>query len=454
MAGVTLTRIPFLFTGYGADADAWRVAHTAGKLWDSGTYNVSRFPGYPLHEIISAPFVGLGGAPLSNAATLFATLLLVLIWKAIAERHGNHPRMLVAGLAFAPQLWENSAATMDYNWSLLFLTGALFAGLKGKTLIAGLLLGVAAGFRPMNIAGAIPLAVLMRQSGVSWKQMAACAGVAAATTLAAFTPVMLRYTPTGAMELTLRQTADIRFGGLERFMLFAYRSVWTIGPLAAGAACVLLWKGRKHLKGLLMRGDPIAASAAAGLAVFLGLYLAYPIEREYLIPAMPFLMLLLDRTGSPRAFGIFTLLLISFSVLNPDVIKHAGARGTPGFNVHGGSALDEWEKRRLLDRHRSQIASLTPEGKAVVMAGAGPVYWFENEAFLEDSLPLTRGAWDPTAHFRRNPEARLVDALTRDEARELQARGYRIWCFAPAAGHIARMFGYSLENEGIGILPR
>ena len=108
-----LTRLPFLWTGYGADDDDWLVAKSASLLWKTGVYHESRLPGYPLHEILSAPFVGLGGAPLSNTTTLVATLVSIVVWRKISNNIGKHKKLLVIAFAFAPVVWQHSAETID-----------------------------------------------------------------------------------------------------------------------------------------------------------------------------------------------------------------------------------------------------------------------------------------------------------------------------------------------------
>ena len=63
--GIVLTRLPFLDTSvYGLDTDAARIA-AAGAAWvETGTYVPSRFPGYPLPEMVAAALWSGGGGPL------------------------------------------------------------------------------------------------------------------------------------------------------------------------------------------------------------------------------------------------------------------------------------------------------------------------------------------------------------------------------------------------------
>ncbi len=86
LLAVVATRIPLIATCYSSDPDAWRVASVGKMFWQTGTYAASRFPGYPLHEIIAAPLVILGGSTLTNSFTLVAALTLLLVWYGIVQR--------------------------------------------------------------------------------------------------------------------------------------------------------------------------------------------------------------------------------------------------------------------------------------------------------------------------------------------------------------------------------
>jgi len=65
-----VVRLPWLWTGYGAETDAYRVALSGLHLWRDGEYLPSRLPGYPVHELLMAPLVALGGSVATNAATI------------------------------------------------------------------------------------------------------------------------------------------------------------------------------------------------------------------------------------------------------------------------------------------------------------------------------------------------------------------------------------------------
>ncbi len=450
---VVCTRVPFLFTGYGADPDAWRVGFTALTLWEQGTYIVSRFPGYPLHEFLSAPFVGIGGPVLSNLATLAATLILLTLWKQFAETHGRNPKLLVTALAFAPQFWENSAVTMDYHWSLLVLLASYGASLNGKPVIAGICLGLAAGFRPTNVVAVVPVAILLATQPKPLRAVAFCFVSCGVTTLAAFLPVFVTYGVGHWIDITLAQSHGFRYALSERAQLFLYRSLYSVGPLAAATAFWLMIRHRKDMATLLRARDNVVISSASGLVAFLLLFFWFPIEREYLLPAFIFLFLIIDRCATPREFLAFTVCVVSFAFVNPDVVRHTGVRGTPGFNVHGGSIIDEWVRRDDAVERRKILANFRPAGKGIIMTAGGQIMWFENENMAADSATFLVSSTDPTAHFIHNPDFHIVDAMKRDEVELARSMGYAVYCFAPAREYLEAILGYSMEDAGVTTIP-
>jgi hypothetical protein len=352
IALTVLTRLPFLWTGYGADADAWLVAKSASLLWNTGIYHESRLPGYPLHEIVSAPLVGLGGAPLSNAATLVATLIAIVVWSRISREVGQHQRLLVIAFAFAPAVWQHSAGTLDYMWSLLFILLSFYAILHQRVLLAGIALGVAAGFRLSNLAAIVPLLCLLRlqkQNGTETIVFVLSTILASA---AAFMPLILRYGIPGWYIATRQEMSDVLYPTLlMRCISFSYRSIYFLGPITAVIVGYVLWKGKDVIATSVRSRDPVVVASLIGVLTFLLLFLWLPLERAYLLPALPFLLLLLDRLSSERIFAIFALCFVLSALVSIDVID-ANNRRSFRPNIHPGMVIEELTIRKEVLRER------------------------------------------------------------------------------------------------------
>ena len=450
--GVIASRLPFLWTGYGADPDAWRVARSGQHLWQTGMYEPSRFPGYPLHELISAPLVALGGAPLSNGATLGATLLLLIVWARFVNRDATHPKILIASLAFTPLLWIHSAATMDYAWSLLFILLSLVSTQKGNIAIAGMWLGVAVGFRPPNVVACVPLIAFLNSNKRSPKEIARFSLVATVTALVAFLPPLLAYGPIGWLSQIKAQIDEVKPAFIDQLLFFGYRSVYAFGPAAVIASLLIVLHKRHEIGHLIRSCEPVAFMSLAGLISFLGLFLLFPLERGYLLPALPFLLLLLDRVASRRMMIVFVLCLISFAVFNIDVIQHHGVRGTPGLNVRWGMVIEEWEKRKLLFERRKALSTYPFLMKSIVMTGAGDSFSFENHYVEPDTARFWSTLSERTVRLKRVPDIHFTTLLTRSELELVRSAGYTVYCPEHARAYIEFVTGYNLEDAEIIIV--
>ncbi|MER3523490.1 MAG: hypothetical protein C4326_05325 [Ignavibacteria bacterium] len=234
LAAVVLTRLPFVFSGYGADPDAWLVATAASALWHSGRYIESRLPGYPLHEIVSAPAVGMGGVALANIATLAASLLAITAWYNLVRRWAHHPNLLLVAFAFAPAFWQHSAETLDYVWSLTFILFALNSALARRYAWCGVFAGVAAGFRPSNLVMIMPLVAVLAARNGGRRTMMLLVISTVITALLVMMPPFVRHG--GVIEWfvhTRAEMSDLVFTITERVEAFLYRSVYFFGPLAS-----------------------------------------------------------------------------------------------------------------------------------------------------------------------------------------------------------------------------
>lgn len=453
---VLLSRLPFLFAGYGSDADAWRVAATAYRLQEEGVYRVSRMPGYPLHEFLAAPFVLAGGAPLANATSLAAMLLLLAAWRRLTRTAARHPALLLVCLAFTPVLWKNSTTTMDYLWSLLFIILSferLLSADPGKHtagfVTPGALLGFAVGFRPANAVMILPLLVLLRTRRTPLRATSAFFAGACVAALLSFLPVLAAYGPLVWVTQTVALNAAPPSPPGEHLLLFAYRSTYLLGPLAVIAALFILCRGGRVPAGPPKAGDPPPPVLAAGAAAPFLLYLLFPYEREYLIPSIPFVFLLLDRVATRAHLLIFTAAVVSLAVVTPDVVRHSGFRGTPGLNLHDGLLQQHVRTQQRIRALREELGTLPLDGPAVVMAGNGPEIWLENDLFRRDTAAFWTRFPEVVVHQRRDPRVHILYGLPAAELTLVREAGYRVYFHDPAREYLERVLGYRMDEQGV-----
>ncbi len=446
---VVLSGIPFLTAGYGTDPDAWRVAEVGAKLWQTGVYEVSRFPGYPLHECVSAPFVVIGGAPLSNAITLLCSLFLLYIWNRIALREARHPAALVIIFAFTPLFWKNSAVTMDYAWSLLCLLLAFAASLQRRALMAGVFLGLAAGFRPANaIAGAallIPFLTAPRPV-----RSVVVMGMAASTVAAtAFAPLFLSMGVSGWLTATSAQLTGVRATQNTGISAALYRGVYTVGPLAAAFIAVIGIRALRGFRAGRFRHDVTLATAVAMVLLYGATFIWLPMEREYLLPALPFLLLAVDRICTRREILLAGVFLVSFAFVNPDIVAHEGVTGHIHPALRTGMVLEDLARSHDREVRRSAILSISSSDSLLVITGFPEPYWFGDERV--ERIPSAFHEQLFGNHTAGN--ARHIYALTRSELALARSQGYRLAAQRGAERLIEQIGGFSIAAEGLVIVP-
>lgn len=452
LAVVVLSRVPLLFGGYGADPDAWRVAYVAKKFWASGTYEVSRFPGYPLHELVSVLPIAVGGSFASNLFTLLCGLAVIVVWTLITRDHAIHPRLLAIAFAFTPLFWVNSATTLDYTWSLLFFLISFREALKGRGLSAGIMLGLAIGFRPSNAVLAVVPATALFLRPERWRSLTRFTAATLAVTTVSFLPVFMTYGIAGWIQDVHAQITRMNEPAPVQALLFGYRTVYAFGPLACAAVLILLVRGTRNLRDFLNPGNPVVVSSFCGIGAILILFFFLPLERAYLLPLLPLVLLIIDSVGSPKSLWVIVLCLVSFGLVNPDVIRHGGVRGTPGFNPRPGLVVEEIRQRQAALHRREFLSSYRFPEKTVVMTGAGPVFWVENSAVKPLPGQTVDDIRDVVVESVSQRNVLYTPILSKRDLDSLQTAGFNVVCVSDLREFIEKTAGYSMKKEGVRVL--
>jgi hypothetical protein len=333
---VLLTRVPFVWCGYGTDSDTWKFASALREIADTGRYTASRLPGYPLMEWLCAPFAHLGpwGPNLLSAVAAAACAWLAA---RVFARHGVRDAWLAgAAFVFVPAAYIAGTSSIDYLWAIAFALAAWCEAADGGAGRAGLLLGLAVGTRITSALFVVPLAWLVWNAGGErrLRGVLALGGIGAAVGAAWYVPGFLRYgwNMFTYSEIKGGQSSALHFlGG----MLHPGDSgvAW---PLVAGQATVLLWGVVGSLAvGLALlsiawqtRGGERAARLGPGVGAAVAslvlletvVYLRLPHDEGYLLPAVPFAMLALAAWLTPARFRtVCVALLVSPFLFGVDV---------------------------------------------------------------------------------------------------------------------------------------
>ena len=396
---VLVSRWPFLEAGYGSNIDAWRVAWTARHIAASGEYVVSRFPGYPLHEYACA-LVARGGPTALNGLSAVASALAALFFYWYLRLVRSPVAWLSAlTLAFVPVVFVNSTSAKDYLAALACLIAALVAAGKRRAILAGILLGAATGFRPASIVLGLPLVLILIKDDDDFRgQLRLFARFAVAScvmALGAFAPVMLRY---GWSFVRAYPHEEPWSNALRNATTGSLGALGCVGLLVAIAAAIAV-RGRGR-EPRVTRNQIIAW--ASGVIVVGAVFAAIPHQAGYLIPAFPFLILLLGQFAPRWAVLTFCGLTILSSFVDFD-------RG----GLKSGAIFTDRALR--LEQMAATEAFVVESAKfpgAVVFVVGG------RHALVSVLHPELVGSG----------EHQFAYLLGRHEAEDLVRRGYRIVC--------------------------
>ena len=414
---VLLSRVPFLDHGYGEHADAWRVARTA-KLWsETGVYEPSRVPGFPLHEALCAllwPWRAPGLNGLSAVASAAACALFALYAKRRGCRDAIPAALALAGL---PAFFVNSVSAKDFTLTLAALLASALAAATGWPLLAGLALGAAAGCRSLAAIYGLPLAILVLAAAPQKDRLRHFLHfflVASAVAAACYLPILAKFG--GAL---FRVNNPLGYPPAATVLERGTVEVWGWTGLAALAIMLAAALVQRHRETALP-SQPRAEIAAWTLFVLLtaGFYAWLPDQAGYWIPALPFALLLLARITPRRVFQIGCTLCV--------VASFVSLSRTP---LHAAILAD----RTARDTTLAQVRGFAGFCKTVPGAGV-----------------IVAGAWEPLLAVLdlRAGEHRFVYLLPPEEVRALAAEHRPIFFTPETRAFEAKIHGLDLAQFG------
>jgi hypothetical protein len=421
---VLLTRLPFLGNGYGEHADNWRIALAARHIAETGVYEASRFPGYPVQEYVCSWFWKTGPFGLNFLDALFCTAA-AFFFARICFEYGMAEWWLAGlTLAFVPVLYVNSVSSKDFPWALAFLLAAWWCAMRKKPVWTGILLGLAMGCRITSGAAALPLALILIDGApnrVAIRRILVTGLISAAIVIAAFTPVYMRY---GAEFLSFY--ANHAFPGPLEIASRMTVQVW--GVLGVIGLCIALVAGipfRAQAAGL-GGGRPAISSRhllawGSVLVIYAIAFFCLPDEAAYLIPAIPFTLLLVWRVAPPWAFrACCGLIMVS------PFLTWSGLHPAPGLILQDrGERLEDTKQISTILRFTSMVS-----GRNAYIVGA----WQPPIAVLTADAPP-----------RDTKFIYLID--TPAQLDQLIAQGWHVWYF-PMMREFNARFGFDVAAHG------
>jgi hypothetical protein len=321
--------LPLVFTGYGSDVDTYRVLDAGRNFVASADYVPSRRPGYVVYEMAVFALDRLGGSVLANLGSVFWALVGVICFLRILRRHQvKNAGLLALILVVHPLFWYNATVTLDYVWAL----GMLLAGFdlieNDRFDWAGLALGLAAGCRLSSIIVAAGL------FGYAWlrapqKRLAVVIGAVLWGVLSGLAYILpWDFAEWRASFWRISAGGADLWSPLMQVGRFAYKNAYfwgfpaalmLVGLLLAARSIPAAWKNAERRRLVLLAGLVLVGSEI--------LFWRFPIEPAYLLPTLPFWLLLVGLSERPRwVLAIFLALVLSFNFVNLN-LAHPNAAG-------------------------------------------------------------------------------------------------------------------------------
>ena len=329
---ILISKIPFINLGFSSfasqtDQDVLAVVNSAYLLRYDHIYAVSRFPGSPVYEIANSLIIG-GGWIATNMATVLVSIVCVLLFgKILNILDIKNKALLLITFAFIPLIWINSTVTMDYMWSLMFLLLAFYFMLEEKVYFSAIAFSFSIGCRMTSVIMALSLLFLMLHKKYGIKKILNYFGISSAVSIIIFSPVFYRY-GLGFLKYTPREIPfDEVFYGMTTQLLSIPAMLVII---------IALVMAREFPK-----KDFSFNLSLSVVFVYTLLFIYHPSKPAYLIPAVPWGLIILSKIFSRIIVVLICMLIILNGVISVEIQSNEKL-----INFGEGSVLKNYEDRK------------------------------------------------------------------------------------------------------------
>jgi len=371
---IFLSRLMFLSSDLGNDADAYRFGLNAEKIVEDYRYYMSRSPGNPVYELLNAPLLVFGGGWLTNLMTVLVSTAGLLAYYLILKYYNISKALwLLCIFAFVPVVWMSSIITMDYWWSLTLLLWAYYLTLINRNIWGAVFIGLATGCRLPSAFFILPILVVVWDHTHSWRRVVATFMIFSITSICSWLPVLLTY----------------KFNNFEfvpyahPFYVGAYRAVRQVFGVL-GLFLILFAIGFSLVRHRPITGGGKNCSILERLSIYfwiiitVGVFIRLPADPAYLLPGLPFLFILLNSLMAAYWWipvGILIILnnFISFIAIDSEAYKSSKSLSikVASTGVLLKDRMDAWKSRQLIEKLAALSSDLSVgHEKSIILVGS------------------------------------------------------------------------------------
>lgn len=316
-----LSRLPFLWAGFGSEEDSWLLPLTAKNISESGLYEMSRAPGHPLLELLYASLYNNGLYALyTNLISAISSVIAVVFFSTGLKSYGFR-NYIFAGYAFAftPVVFISSTYTIDYMPAMALAMISWYFVIHARSeqsentsfslLLAGVALGIAVGIRITSGALLIPFAILLYDQPDKMKKITTISLATLLTSFIAYLPVISIY------GINFFHYSDqFPYPNLFKVIYKAtFGAFGLIGLLALGFVKLSALSTKTLIPVHMPRN--LLTACILTIILFIISYLRLPQKSAYLIPVIPFTIILASYYVNEQKFKIICILLTASSFL-------------------------------------------------------------------------------------------------------------------------------------------
>lgn len=355
-----LLYLPLIFIGYGTWPDIYLVLDAGKNFLETGIWTPSRNPGYFVHELSTMILNYLGGNILTNLGTVIMALIVIYSFISLCKKFEvPNYKLLALIMAVNPIFWVNATSTIDHIWALGFILAGFLFITKNKYYIGGTLLALSIGARLSSFIAVMAIFLFAWFKNKNDRKsiffsILLCGFISLSFYIPSF--INANYTlnfiglATGDPELW---TLLLRMGR------FFYKNIYLWGLpafLMLMPIIYLLLKNRKEFIEEKWR-----AISLLSLVIIIGyeaLYFKYPLKIAYLLPLLPFALIILgiglkNKRNLLILFGllVFSYNFINFNTAQPDIPGQA-QKAYFKFATEKGYLIKDIEDRLALYKNK------------------------------------------------------------------------------------------------------
>ncbi len=350
-----VSRLPFIALGFSAftnptDQDVLAVVNSAYLLRYVHAYTVSRFPGYPLYEFVNALFIG-GGWVATNTATMVVSFICMIIFARILNLFKmKNKGLLVFTFTFIPVIWINSTITMDYMWSLMFILLGSYFVFSGNYTMAGVAIGLSIGSRFTSAFMIIPIIFWALQKKEKIREIMTFIYTAMGTAFVLFLPVFYKYKLEFLRGSGFLSTTPITNPG-SLTMSLAFENM-IIELFGVAALIFLIFSVLLTLKNKpFSENKSLLIFCWLTIIIFIPLYFIFPFKVAYLIPIVPWGLILINENLKKTFTVIVCFLLLINGIVSIRVVSEENSWVV---KFDSGIVIKNYEERKATGLQQSK----------------------------------------------------------------------------------------------------